>query len=42
MVVSQRGILRVGLMSDPANIENSDEFMEILDLKFRKFIYPDG
>ena len=34
LVMTTAGILKVGLMSDLANIENPDEFMEILDQKF--------
>ena len=41
MVISQGKILKIGLMSDPANIENSKEFMEIMDEKFKEFIYPE-
>ena len=31
MIVSQGSTMQIGLMSDPGNIENGDEFMEILN-----------
>jgi hypothetical protein len=37
-VISLGGVLKFCLMSDPANIENPDEFMEIMTQKFETFI----
>jgi hypothetical protein len=42
MVFSLAGNLKFSLMSDPANIEDPGEFMQILEEKFKLFLHQDS